>query len=64
MPEEDKKFLRRQSAKVIITAIIAIMILELMAMWKGMNGVSLASTIGGITFLAGGGTGYFLGKKK
>ena len=64
MPEEDKKFLRRQSAKVVITAIIAIMILELMAMWKGMNGVALASTIGVITFLAGGGTGYFLGKKK
>ncbi len=53
---------KMQSAKVIIAAIAAITFLELMAMWRGMNGLALSASIGGITFLAGGGTGYVIGK--
>ena len=59
-----KSSLKSKSVLVIITAIMSIVVLELMAMYKGMNGVALASAIGGITFLAGGGTGYWLAKKE
>ena len=51
-------------AKVLISAILAITLLEFTAMWKGLDGVALASAVGGITFLAGGGTGYTFGRAR
>lgn len=56
--------LTKQNVPIIITAIVGIVILEAIALTKGMNGTILALSMGAVCALAGGKVGQFLERRK
>ena len=44
--------------------VVSVLILEFVAMSKGIDGVALAAAIASITTIISGATGFFIGRKK
>jgi len=53
----------KHTLPVVIIGVVGIIIIELYALSKGINGIALTLSIGAITALAGGKVGQFFGRR-
>ena len=57
-------FISNNKTIIVVSGIIGIVVLDAIALLKGMNGVVLATSIGTIGMLIGGSLGFEIGLKK